>query len=845
MGFVLRMAGREARAAWRRLLLFFLALAVGVGAIVSVRSLLGGVRATLGREARSLLAADVLIQTNRALDGPTRAALDRRLADASVRARTQSVSTSTMARPEDASRHVARLVELRGVESAFPLYGQVELADGQAFSHALLRGHGALAAPELLAQLDLKLGDRVLLGAQAYTLRGVLLKEPGRRPSAFSLGPRVLVDLDDLRSSGLLAFGSRALYQTLLRVDEPAIEPLARDLSREFAAQYVSVHTYRGSSGRVDEGLQRAEGFLSLVGFAILVLGGVGVASVVRVFVQERLKTLAVLKCLGASGAQVLAVDVSQVLLLGLLGSGFGLLLARAALGAVPARLASGLGVAGFPLTPAAALQGLGVGLAVALLFSLPPLLDARRVKPLLLLRHEEARPARRIDPGKLLAVAVLGAGLVALAAWQAGSWRAGALASGGFAAVVALLHLAGRLLVRLTALLGRRARFPLRQALLRLGRPGNQTRPVLLAVGLGSFFILAVSALQSHLLEQLALEQRADAPDLFLIDVQPDQVAAVRAFVERATGQEPRLVPVLRARVTGVRGRDVQLESFEQVRGRGSLGREFVVTWRDHLEGNERLIAGRFWGAGEALPGAPLEVSIERSLRERYGIQLGDRLRFDVLGRTFDARVGSVREVAWSDARSGGFMFVFRPGALRGAPETYIGFARGPRSAAARARLQADLAAAFSNVSAIDLRDVLATVQALVGQIARAVAAVGGVTLLSGVLILLGAVGVTRQKRRYETAVLRTLGARTRSIVVLLGVEYAVLGALAGTVGALAATAFDAVATRQLLDVPWTPALGTSLAGVALTSLGVGLVGLLASADVVRRKPLGVLRAE
>jgi putative ABC transport system permease protein len=840
------MAWREARAAWRRLLLFFLALALGVGAIVVVRALVGGVRDTLRREARGLLGGDVLVQTNRALDDAQRAALERLLGAPEVRgrvrARTQVVTTTTMARAARDSAVAPRLVELRGVERDFPLYGRVELADGTPYTLDLLRDRGALVAPELLAALDLRVGDELVLGGATFRVRGVVSKEPGRRPSAFSFGPRALVSLDDLRQAGLLAFGSRALHQLLLRVDEPAVAPLERALNAEFAAQYVSVHTLHSSRGRGEEGLQRAESFLSLVGFAILVLGGVGVASVVRVFVQERLPSLAVLKCLGASGRQVLAVDLAQVLLLGLLGSACGLGLARLALAAVPRDAAQALGVEAFTLPVAVALQGLAVGLAVALLFSLPPLLAARRVKPLLLLRHDDARPARR-DPAEWLAFLALGAGLVGLAAWQAGSWRVGALAAAGFGATALALMLLGSLFVRLAASAGRRARFPLRQALLRLGRPGNHTRPVLLAVGLGTFFILTVVSLQSHLVEQLALEQRADAPDLFLIDVQPDQRERVAAAVARTAGRAPRLLPVLRLRVTAVRGRDVRLEGFEQVRGRGSLGREFVVTWRDRLEPNETLLAGEF--PARATPAGVPTVSIEQGLRARYGIQLGDELRFDVLGRALTARVASVRAVDWADARSGGFMFVFPPGTFAGAPETYLGFVRAPEAAPERARLQRELAAEFPNVSSVDLRDVLRSVAALAGQVSRAVSAVGGLTLVSGVLILLGAVAVTRHERRYEAAVLCTLGARTRGIVLLLACEYAALGALAGGVGALLATAFDALAVRELLEATWTPRLGLALGGVALTALGVATVGLLASIDVLRRKPLAVLRAE
>jgi putative ABC transport system permease protein len=841
MSFVLRMALRELRGSWRRLLFFFLSLAVGVAAVVGVRSLVGSVRAALLGEARGLLAADLLIQTNRELDPALRAELEAALAGAPVRASTDSIVTGTMARPADPARVAVRLVELRGVEPAFPLHGQIVLADGRPYDAGLLRDHGAIVAPELLAQLDLRVGDALMLGQQAFTIRAVALREPGRQPGAFSLGPRVLVALADLRASGLLTFGSRARHQRLMRVDDAEVEPLAARLRHQFAARYVSVRTLRGAAGEVDSGLQRTEGYLGLVGFAVLVLGGIGVASVVRVFVQERLKSLAVLKCLGASGAQVLAIDLAQVLVLGAAGTVSGVLLAGAALRALPSDFGQALGAQGITLTRAATIQGLVVGCVVALVCALPPLLEARRVKPLLLLREERATPARRTWSA-LAGTITVALVLVALAAWQAGSWSAGLVASAGFALVALALHLLGGLLVRGTTLLATRLRFPWKQALLRLGRPGNQTRPVLLAVGLGSFFVLAVAELQANLLAALSLEARADAPDMFLLDVQGDQAEGVRRLVQALTGAPPRFLPILRARVTGVRGRSVNLDGFEDVRGRGSLAREYALTERDHLEANERVIAGRFWDSTRA---ATPEVSIERSLRTRFGIEVGDEVRFDVLGRVVSARVTSVREVIWSDVRSGGFMFVFRPGALDGAPFSFLGLVRGPTQMRDRALLQRDLSTAFPNVSSIDLREALATLRQVTDAISRAVTVVGLVTLLSGVLILLGSVAVTRRRRRYEAAVLRTLGARARALTTLLLAEYAVLGALAGLIGALGALVLGALACRQLLDTSYTPGWERLALGVLGAAVSVACVGLLASLDVLRRKPLGVLRAE
>jgi putative ABC transport system permease protein len=306
------------------------------------------------------------------------------------------------------------------------------------------------------------------------------------------------------------------------------------------------------------------------------------------------------------------------------------------------------------------------------------------------------------------------------------------------------------------------------------------------------------------------------------------------------------RLVPVLRARVTGVRGSEVNLESYSDVRGRGSLAREYVITYREHLEANERLIAGTFWEGQPALPpDGEQEVSIEQSIHERFDINVGDVMRFDVMGRNIEARVRSVRHVQWEDARSGGFMFVFRPGALSAAPHAFIGFVRGPANQEGRARLQHQLVSRFPNITAIDGRDILARIQAVVDNVIFAISTVGGVALLSGVLILIGAVAMTKFQRVYEAAILRTLGASTRTLGAMVALEYCALGLLAGLIGALGALGLSWAVTRHLFDIPWQPAPLLLGVGTVLTMLLVGTIGVLASADVLRKKPLGTLRAE
>jgi putative ABC transport system permease protein len=771
-----------------------------------------------------------------------------------------------MVRPPDGKgTPVARMVELRGVQEGFPFYGTVVLQDGSAFTHALIANRGALVRPELLAQLGISVGDQLLIGGQPFTIRGIIAQEPGRRVGAFSFGSRVLVDFDDLKRTGLLSFGSRANYRILLKVDERGVDALTDAIRRDFRARFVGVNSFRATEDQIGDDLGRAENYLSLVGFIILVLGGIGVWSVTRVFVRQKIRSVAILKCVGATTRQVLAVYVLQVVFLGLAGSALGVGLARAGIAAIPERVAAALGASAYSLTVSAVWQGVAVGILVSLLFSLVPLLEVRRVKPLLLIRGGTtaglAGPARspawwrpaglraraaQIDRVQAVTAVLVGAALVAVASWQAASLRVGLYVCGGFAGIAFILHLVSTGVVRAVRPVARARWFPLRHAVLSLGRPGNQTRVILLAVGIGSFFVIGVRSLQANLLRQFTLELGSSGADMFLIEILPPQVAEVRAFLtarKAAGAAEPRLVPVMRARVTGVKGSTTNLDSVEDVRRQG-IGREFTITYRDHLEANEKVVDGAFWDSPTPAEGPP-EVSVERGIHERARIQVGDTMRFDIVGRVIEARVTSIREVQWEDARSGGFMFVFRPGPLDRSPQTWIGILKAPEDPAERGRFQRDLVARFPNVSAIDVREILATLRTAVGNITLAISIVGGVALVSGILILAGAVAMTKFQRVYEAAILRTLGASTRMLGAMLALEYGGLGLLAGLVGAGGAIALTWGISRHVLDIPWHPAPGLAAIGALVTTALVGIVGVTSSYDVLRRKPLGTLRAE
>jgi putative ABC transport system permease protein len=509
---------------------------------------------------------------------------------------------------------------------------------------------------------------------------------------------------------------------------------------------------------------------------------------------------------------------------------------------AMPTNIVAEYGEIAYGLTGSAVIQGIGIGLLVSFLFALVPLLDVRHVRPLLLLRETGARLTNKIDWLRVAAVGLITVALVMVASWQADSWRVGAYVSGGFASVAVALHFVAAGLVRVVTPLSRANWFPLRHAVMSLRRPGNQTRTILLAVGLGSFFLIGIRALQVNLLREFALEMRQDAPDMFLLDIQQDQADGVREFLEtRSSGETAALLPVLRGRMTGVESSAINLRGAEDVRGRGSLGREYVVTYRDGLEENERYLDGGPWSDDLSIT----EVSIEENIRERFDIDVGNTISFEVLGRTVRARVASVREVQWSDTRRGGFMFVFRPDAFVTAPHYYIAMFRGPDGADDRGRLQRDLVGRYSNISIIDVRDVMASAKEIIDGVTLAITVVGAITVFMGGLILIGSVAMTKFQRLYEAAIFKTLGANSRTIAMMLVIEYGALGTLAGIVGSTGAVVLTWSLSRYLLEIAWYPALAQNLGGIIGTAIAVGAIGVLSSLDVLRHRPLATLRAE
>ncbi len=678
------------------------------------------------------------------------------------------------------------------------------------------------------------------IGDAEVTVSGRIVVEPDRTAGVFSLGPRVLVTAGDLARTGLVQPGSRVRYRTLLRL-APGGD--AQDLRDRLAAALpdpaLRITTFRQAQPGLRRFWDQLTTYLGLAGLVALLVGGIGVAVSVGAFVRGKLATIAILKCLGAEWRRILAVYLVQTGALGLAGS-----LAGAALGAalVPilARLAGTL--MPLPLTPSiapgAVLRGLAMGLGVTVLAALWPLLEVRRVGAAFILRRdtEPRRPAAR----ERLVALPIAAGLAALAFWQAGSLKVGALFVGGFAGGLLLLWGAARLALRLARRVPR-GRGPLawRQGLANLHRPGSRAGAILVTLGLAVMLVMAVAILEANLRGDLVAARAQRAPAFFFIDLQPDQVDDFGRIVRETSGAAPTLIPVVRSRLAAVKGVPVEAD-----RGRRDeqwhLTRQYVLTWAAAPPGDNVVVAGRWWTAEEARR-EPL-ISVEEEIAKSLGVGLGDALTFDVLGVPVTARIESLRRVDWRTF-SANFFVIFSPGALDGAPATYIATAR--VSPGDEARVQSQVTSALPNVTAIPVREVLERVTGMVDQIVFAVRLVAAVTLLASLVVVAGALAVTRAERLYQSVLLKAVGATRGAIARMFAVEYALLGVAAGLAGTALAAVLAAGVGRFVLEVPWAWQPVTLAAGVLLSAVAAVGVGFLGSFRLLGRAPLAVLRGE
>lgn len=890
------MARRDVRTGLRTLAVSGGAIALGVAALVAVASFRASVEDAVGRQGREMLGADAVLSSRQPFPDSVTALLDS-LSTAGTRIDRTTGFPSMVLAPRSGG---VQLLEVRGIGGGWPFYGTVATDPPGAWA-GLARG-AAVLDPEAAAQLSVSPGDTIRLGHAAYPVSGIATALPGRSATGFLDRPKVYVGASTLGRTGLVQRGSLVTYRAYLagapRAGAGAVETFLdahRDVLRRTG---VRATTPAREQERLTGGIGYGTRFLGLVGLAALLLGGVGVASGARVLASTRLRSAAVLRCLGASQGSILSAYLLETLALAAVASALGAgagIGTQAGLGGVLAGL---LPVpVPFRLHAGAVAAGFGVGAGSALVFALVPLLDVRGVPALAALRRAEgggAEGPRRHDPWRWAAVGLLAMSVAGLCAWQAPTPLTGLAYATGLGLLCALLAGVGRGLASAARrLLPRRAPYAFRQGVSNLFRPRNQTLAVVVALGLGAFLIGTLTSVEGSLLRRLRLAGGPNRPDLVLFDVQPDQKADLLRLMAREGHPELDVTPIVVLRIAALDGVEASRLRAEAsagdggdrpgsagsargssetgapqdtaesegsgaagsgrrpaVAGRGrrgrperwALGREYRSTWRDSLTATERLVAGRWWTSPWTAGAGTAQVSLSTDIASDLGVSTGDSITWQVGGRRIPTVVTSLRDVDWARPALN-FFAVFQPGALQSAPATWVVLTR-ISDAAIRTAFQRRVVERFPTISAVDLSQIEAAVHDAVGTVAAAVRFMTLFSVGAGLLILVAAVGTSRRQRLREAVLLRTLGARASTIRAIHLTEYAWLGGLGGLAGTvLAGLAGWALVSRVFglpYAVPWTP-----LALVwGVTVAAAVLIGTAAGGRTIRRPPLEVLRA-
>jgi putative ABC transport system permease protein len=906
---LLRLAWRESRTARRRLALYMSSIAFGVAALVAIDSFAGNVTRSIRDQSRTLLGGDMALQARATFPAVVDTLLDSLRREGVTAARVTTFASMALAEPSGGTR----LVQVRAISPGYPFYGVIETTPASAWA----RVHTdpvVLVDPSLLVALDASVGDSLRLGQQMFVIAGTLGNVPGDAGITAVIGPRVYVSDRWLAATALLSFGSRAEYDAVLKLPAAlgtpgAAKTMARDLRRRIdprAAALQEAQEARGeerrgpggedeppptdsgrtaaasagpdsltasglSSGAVrtrvrvrtvadterdfTESVARLADFLSIIGLIALLLGGIGVASGVNAFVSAKIDTVAVLRCLGATGRQVLALYVVQSAAMGLVGAIAGTVLGVAIQFLLPGIIADFLPIdVELALEPRPLLLGLATGVWVSLVFAMRPLLALRRVSPLQAIRRDmdsTALPREWNDPARLTVDLLLVSSIVGIVVSRIGALREGLYISGAIAGAVAVLWVAATLLI---AAARRSTRpswpFELRQGIANLHRPANQTRAVTLALGFGAFLLSTVYLVQANLLSRVQATSAGSAGNLLFFDVQDDQAAPLDSLLRARQHPVVQQTPIVTMRIDALNGRSITalLADTSARRAGWALRREYRSTYRDSIVGSEAL-AGGTWFADSAVraqrraanPDAPFEVSFERDLATDLGIALGDTVTWNVQGVPVRTVVTSLRTVNWARFEAN-FFVVFAPEALRRAPQQFVIVANVP-SGPAIAAVQRDIVRRFPNISSLDLTLVRETIGSIVDRVTLAIRFLGLFSLAMGIPVLFSAVAATRRARLREGVLLRTLGASRAQVARVLLAEYGALGALGALTGMLLAFAGAWGLTRFVFKDPFDPAVGPTFViaiGMLLLTMAIGL---LTSRDVYKETPMMAIR--
>lgn len=844
--FVAAMLRRELRGAVRRFGFYGACMAIGIAVVMSLHALREAVNTAVELRSKELLGADLRLESRDAF-GLENADLIAPIEAQALAPTTKVTRLGSMVLALRSGR--SRLVDLLAIDGRYPLYGAVFTDPPYAFEQFGRVPAGVFLDTSLMIQLDLEVGDAIRIGSESFEVLAGIVKAPGRFGFQAEVAPRVFMTKRDLDRTGLLTVGSLVTHLRYFELPEGAADAWLRENKDSLEVARIRAQSLSTYQEELSEAFGLLTRYLSLVGLAALLLGSIGVAAGMRAFVQEKLDTVALLRSIGATPGDVLALHAGLALVLGLASGVLGIVVCLPVLWALPGVFRGLLPVdVTLSLSPVAVATGLLLAVWATLLCALGPILDLAAVPPLRALRSDfgarcERRKSGRIAIGSLVALSILLASI-----GQAQSLRIGAAFAAGSVASIAILGLAAAGLMQLLQRHPpKRLAFWARQGIANLSRPRNHTLPTTIAIGFALFVVGTIHGVEQNVLTQLAVDTRPDRPNVVLFDVQRDQEARLEALIERHGARITDRAPIIAARLASVAGVDRAAQLSDETISRDrrwALQREYQLTYHDRPRDSEEIVDGAWWVPGQVgVNDVPYPISLEDDLAASLGVGVGDTLAWQIQGVEVETVVANLRHVDWGRMATN-FFVVFPSAALEAAPQSRVLLAYLAQEEA-RAALQREVVVEFPNVSALDATLLLRSLDSMFEQIGIAVRVLSLFTLATGLAILVAASLAARRERAREALLLRVLGA-SRSVLRRIAVAEAVaLAALAALVGALAALVAAAGLVVFVFELPFAPPLldlaGLALAAFALTAIVGGATAVTAPA----RSPIEGLRGD
>lgn len=839
--WIIRMAWRDSRRNRSRLFLFISSIIVGIAALVAIFSLGDNLSKDIDKQAASLVGADLVLHANRELEAGGQQIVDTVRQLSTGYSEERSFASMVLF----ASNGGTRLVQVRALGSGFPFYGKLETVP-EAAGTTFRKYRQALVDKTLMLQFDAQVGDSIKVGEVMFEIAGRLERAPGQSGISTAVAPAVFIPLEYLPATGLDQKGSRINYNYYFQLEEGrSADALAGELDSLMEVQRMGYDTIASRKRETGRSFADLNEFLSLVGFVALLLGCIGVSSAIHIYIKEKLNTIAILRCLGASSKQAFLIFLVQVLGVGFVGSVIGAFLGALVQQILPTVFSDFVPVAiSSDISWTAIVQGVGLGVWISVLFALLPLIGIRNIAPLNTLRVSLETPSALRDRWSWLIYAVIVLFIFVYAYFQLdGVGQTLAFTVGVALSFLVLYGAAGFLMWVVKRFFPSSWNYLWRQGLSNLFRPNNQTAILIIAIGLGTAFIATLFAVQGMLITRVSLSSSENQPNMVLFDIQSSQKEEVAGLVA-AQGlpvlDEVPIVTVQLEAINGITADDARRDSTIEV-SRRALGGELRSTYRTELSDSEKVTAGKW--IGDTAAGDTARVSLEEGYARRIRVEIGDELLFNVQGVRIPTIVGSFREVDWNRVQTN-FRLIFPAGVIDEAPQFHVLMTRVPNETTS-ARMQQAVVKQFPNVSIIDLGLILSVLDAILDKIGFVIRFMGGFSILTGFVVLVASVMISKYQRIKESVLLRTMGATRNQILAITAMEYFFLGIIASFTGVLLGLGGSWALAVFSFEIPFAPDLPVMLLLMLAIALLTMLVGLANSRGITVRPPLEILRKE